>query len=375
MDEVKKRTTADLKNPLKGLDENVEGKLKTELEAEYQSYLDDSSASTARVSHEEELQLAHLIQKGAELNSLKETFEKKEGRAITHQEWTDIAKLDSPKELRRLVSNYRRAKNKLVMANMGLVHAVVRSRLAASGSSRNSVDASGISYEELVQEGSLGLLRAAELFDPTRGFRFSTYATTWIRSVLGHNRLGETITLPQSEKRKWNKIQKAVEELTKESNQQQGGNDGMMSGPSFQDIASHGGMRLDEVKKVMTKMHRARNVLSLDYEYNSHGRSGTESQSFQAFSNDKSLMYVADLSEKPQLRADIVAALSRHLEPRQAHLMRLLYGLEDGKTWTIAECSKIMGISQARVRMLAAGCLKELRYDAHSLQEYMRSIA
>ena len=113
--------------------------------------IDDSSPSTARVSHKEELQLAYIVQRGVEVNRLKAN-----NRDITQQEWTDLAKLDSPRELRRLVSNHRQAKNKLVMANMGLVHAVVRGRLNVSGLSR-----SGISYEELVQEGSLGLLRAA----------------------------------------------------------------------------------------------------------------------------------------------------------------------------------------------------------------------
>jgi len=341
--------------------------------------VDEQSSSTSRVSHEEELKLAYIIQKGVEINRLKSKFEKTENREITRQEWTDLAKLDSPKELRRLVSNYRQAKNKLVMANMGLVHAVVRTRLNASGSSKNIANTSGgISYEELVQEGSLGLLRAAELFDPSKGLRFSTYATIWIKGVLGNSSLGEAITLPLREKNKWNKIQKAVEELSIENNEKTDGNGGLKCRPSHDDIASRGGMRSEEVKKVMTKMKRARNVLSLDYQYNSHSRSGTESQHYQsAFSNDKNLMDDVDLVEKVQLRADILGALSRNLDRREAHLMRLRYGLKDGKTRTIEECAKTMGISRARVQQLASGCLKKLREakDVESLQEYLLSVA
>lgn len=335
--------------------------------------IDDSSPSTARVSHKEELQLAHIVQRGVEVNRLKAKFEKTNNRDITRQEWTDLAKLDSPRELRRLVSNYRQAKNKLVMANMGLVHAVVRGRLNASGLSR-----SGISYEELVQEGSLGLLRAAELFDPSKGLRFSTYATIWIKGVLGNSSLGEAITLPLREKNKWRKIQKAVEELSIENNDKPDGNGRLKCRPSHEDIATRGGMRSEEVKKVMSKMKRAQNVLSLDYQYNTHSRSGTESQDYQtAFSNDKNLMDDVDLVEKLQLRTDVVAALSRNLDPREAHLMRLRYGLKDGKTRTIEECAKTMGISKARVQQLAVGCLKKLREadDAQSLQEYLLSVA
>jgi len=335
--------------------------------------IDDSSPSTARVSHKEELQLAHIIQRGVEVNRLKAKFEKTNSRDITRQEWTDLAKLDSPRELRRLVSNYRQAKNKLVMANMGLVHAVVRGRLNVSGLSR-----SGISYEELVQEGSLGLLRAAELFDPSKGLRFSTYATIWIKGVLGNSSLGEAITLPLREKNKWRKIQKAVEELSIENNDKPDGIGRLKCRPSHEDIATRGGMRSEEVKKVMSKMKRAQNVLSLDYQYNTHSRSGTESQDYQtAFSNDKNLMDDVDLVEKLQLRTDVVAALSRNLDPREAHLMRLRYGLKDGKTRTIEECAKTMGISKARVQQLAVGCLKKLREadDAQSLQEYLLSVA
>lgn len=84
-----------------------------------------------------------------------------------------------------------------------------------------------------------------------------------------------------------------------------------------------------------------------------------------------------DFFEKLQLRTDVVAALSRNLSARETHLMELRYGLQDGKTRTIEECAKEMGIGRSRVQQLATGCLKKLREaeDAASLQEYMSSIA
>merc|ERR1712008_236690 len=180
------------------------------------------------------------------------------------------------------------------------------------------------------------------------------------------------------EKNKWKKIKKTVEELSVESNDRSNGNGGLKCTPSHEDIASHNGMQSDEVKKVMTKMKKARNVLSLDYKYNTQSRSGTESQSYEeAFSNDKNLMDDADFFDNLQLRTDLVAALSRNLNPRETHLMELRYGLKDGNTKTIEECAKVMGIGRSRVQQLATGCLKKLREaeDAASLQEYMLSIS
>lgn len=326
---------------------------------------------TERVSHDEEIELARIIQRGVELHNIKKAFEEENHRDITRQEWTSLAELDSPKHLRRLVSDYRQAKNKLVMANMGLVHAVVRSRLSSS-----ETTVGGISYEELVQEGSLGLLRAAELFDPGRGLRFSTYATIWIKGVLGNSSVSETITLPLREKNKMNKINKAAQELRLE---QSGSEFDTMQSykPTDDEIAKKSGLKKKDVKQVSSKMKRAKNVLSLDYQYDTRNRSGTDNTQYAALANDRNLMDDVDLVERLQLRADIVATLAKNLDPREARLMRLRYGLKDGKTRSIRECAEAMGISRPRAQQLAMGCLKKLREadDAMSLQEYLLSIA
>lgn len=328
----------------------------------------------ARVSHDEEIQLARVIQRGVELHSIKSKFEESHGRDITRQEWTQLAKLDGTKQLRRMVSDYRKAKSKLVMANMGLVHAVVRARLGVTGSSAKvtTTDRNGISYEELVQEGSLGLLRAAELFDPSRGLRFSTYATIWIKGTLGNSNMSETITLPLREKNKWNKIQTAISDLQLEN----GAKDGSYQ-PTYDEIAVKNGMGVEEVRNVMSKMIRAKNVLSLDYQYNTQTRSGGANNSFEALQNDKNLMDDVDLVERLHVRADVIAALARNLDPREARLMRLRYGLNDGRTRSIKDCAEAMGISQSRAQQLATGCLEKLRqaHDAQSLQEYLLSVA
>jgi RNA polymerase primary sigma factor len=332
----------------------------------------DSNRS-GRVSHEEELQLARIIQRGVELHNIKSKFENENGRDITRQEWAELAKLESPKQLRRLVSDYRKAKNKLVMANMGLVHAVVRARMGMSGSAaKDAVGKNGISYEEMVQEGSLGLLRAAELFDPSRGLRFSTYATIWIKGVLGNSNVSDTISVPLREKTKYNKIQTSIADLQMEF----GANDASYK-PTDEEISERSGIDVETVKQVMRKMRRAKNVLSLDYQYETKGRSGVVEGEYEALSNDKNLMDDVDLVERLHVRADVIAAIVRNLDPREARLIRLRYGLNDGRMRTIKDCAEAMGISQARAQQLAAGCLKKLREadDAESLQEYLLSVA
>lgn len=318
--------------------------------------------ATARVSPEEEIELAKMIQQGVKLHRLRSDFEAKEGRKPTRTEWAKVAGLNSAKQLRRDVANYRRAKQLLVSANIGLVHAVVKSQ---SGKIRKS----GLSFDELVQEGSLGLLRAAELFDPNRGLRFSTYATIWIKGQLSNSHVVEPIRLPKREKNKWNKIMKAHSELV----EQNGGD----SEPTVEELANHVGMSVSDVMATKLKMSQVSQVLSLDYQYNSQSRSGTESSSRNTLENDKNFMADVDLAERTQMHADVVAAMARNLDAREARLVRLRYGLADGRQRSLAECAEAMGISHTYAQNIASRCLKKLREasDAESLEEYLLTIA
>jgi len=314
--------------------------------------------ASGRVTPQQEVELGKLIQKGVALHKAKLDLEATLGRDVTRQEWTEHAGLESPKELRRHVSDYRRAKQLLVTANMGLVHAVVKSQHSRK---------MGVTYEELVQEGSLGLLRAAELFDPSRGLRFSTYATIWIKGTLSNSHVVEPIKLPEREKTKWNKIRKAHEELVAEHDRE----------PTPQEISDRLDMSVEEFFTIKRKMTQAQQVLSLDYEYNTQTRAGTTGDSFASLQNDRAFMADVDLAERAQLHADVVAALARNLDAREARLMRLRYGLADGQTRSLAECAEAMGLGQTRVQQIAQKCLKKLREaeEMQSLEEYLLTIA
>merc|ERR1712071_357415 len=127
----------------------------------------------------------------------------------------------------------------------------------------------------------------------------------------------------------------------------------------------------------MYKMPCASKVLSLDYQYKTTTNGGGEEKTSSEMYGNKALLEDYDIAETLQLKADIVAALARDLDPREARLIRLRYGLQDGKMRTIVECAECMGLSRQRVQQLAVRCLEKLREadDSKSLQEYLLTVA
>lgn len=318
--------------------------------------------STQRVTPDEEIELARTIQKGAALEAAREQQQDKLGRPITRQEWADLTGM-STKELRRQVAHYRQAKHLLVTSNIGLVGAVVNQLWA-----KNKNRYMGITKEELIQEGSLGLLRAAELFDPSRGLRFSTYAVVWIKGILSNTHVQELVRLPDRERRRWHKIQQAQAELEKQ-------HDGNKNAVTLEMLCSATGFTPQDILFTQRKMLQARSVLSLDYEQSSQSRSGTETQEKNAIQNN--LRYEDDMEEQNQLQADVIAAMARNLDAREARLLRLRYGLVDGMTRSLQECAEAMGLSYTRVHQISQQCLRKLREaaEAESLEEYLLTIA
>ena len=325
-------------------------------------------SSSTRLNHEEEIELGKMIQHGVSLHKIKAEYEAAHAKRLSRSEWAKIAPgVESASQLRRDVANYRRAKQLLVSANIGLVHAVVKKQYGRMTSS-------GItSFDELVQEGSLGLMRAAELFDPSKGLRFSTYATIWIKGALSNSHTMENIKIPDRERTKWNKITKAHAQLVEENGL--AGDD--LHQPSLEQVAERVGMTVEELVAHQHKMEQVKQTLSLDYDYKSTSRSGTESQDDNVMEKDKSFQADADLAERVQMQADILETLAKNLNPREARLMRLRYGLTDGKPRTIRECAEAMGIGQSYAQNLNSSSLAKLRKaaDLDSLEEYLLTMA
>jgi RNA polymerase sigma factor (sigma-70 family) len=324
---------------------------------------------TSRVSVERELQLARTIQVGVALYQIKRTLESQIAHGappLSRADWARAVGL-STKELRQTVTAYRQAKHDLVTANMGLVHAVVKQQYQGK-----RAQAAGVSYEELIQEGSLGLLRAAELFDPSRGLRFSTYAVVWIKGVLSNSHLTELVKLPLREKTKYYKLVRAQTDWSRAH--------GDAAAPMpLEQLAAATGLTAGEILETQIRMNQASNVLSLDSKHKMQSRSGTETGTLESNleSDQRMCADEANLVERTQLQADVIAAMARNLDAREARLMRLRFGLSDGVARTLQECADAMGLSYSRVYQLSQGCLDKLREadEAQSLEEYLLTIA
>ncbi len=345
-----------------------------------------------RVSVEEEIYLAQMIQMGVKLQQVKEQLEEESGDSdISRSEWAKAVHV-TPKQLRQTLLAIRKAKHQLVTANIGLVHTVVRQQFGTNAK------AVGISMEELVQEGSIGLLRAAELYNPDRGVRFSTYAVTWIKGVLLNSHVTELVRVPSREKTKYNKIKRAQSDLMKSS---LGGSSATTAektkqnvaptpNANVQELAVMTGLTVKDVIETQRRMDHISNIYSLDYEQKMHSRSGSDTSTMEStltkISDDD------DLMEQMQLQTDVIAAMARNLDAREARLMRLRYGLSssngssnndnsDDPTLlggrTLQECADAMGLSYTRVHQLNERCLKKLRQaaEAESLEEYLLTIA
>jgi RNA polymerase sigma factor (sigma-70 family) len=317
--------------------------------------------SRERVSVEQEQQLGRLIQAGAKVVQIKEQLQVSLGREPTKHEWAKAAGFDSAKELRRTVAAYRTAKHLLVTANMGLVHSIVRQGRPQRG----------VTMEELIQEGSLGLLRAAELFDPAKGLRFSTYAVVWIKGMLANTHVAEFVKLPDRERTKWNRINQAAAALKAQ--------DGSGT-PSGEALAACTGLPLKDVMDVTQHMTQLQSQywLSLDAPVIAHDRSGALGSSSQSLSQYETISYDDEgMAEQAQLRTDLIATLARNLTPREARLMRLRYGLTDGQSRSMQQCADAMGISIMAVKRLDKKCMERLREaaDAKALEEYLLTIS
>ena len=342
-----------------------------------------SKANTSKdhlLTRDQEYALARTIQRGAQIHKLKAEYESTHQEPLTKRDWAQLAGLTTA-ELRRAVSDYRTAKQKLVSSNMGLVHAVVNNQYRRKAFKQHRGE---ITIDELVQEGSLGLIRAAELFDPEKGLRFSTYATIWIKGVLSNSSLDDDIvTLPSRERVIWNKIRSAWDDMKADgedaSFEQKGrGKKSSSARPSTDELANRLGMKKKRVEESIQRMQCVGNVLSLDYQYTSATRSGyADGNRQEGLMSTKYFSEDADLAERAQLKADLVAGLVRNLDERELQLIRLRYGLHDGQEYTIKECAAKMGINRETARLLQHACLKKLREASNmeSLQEYLLTVA
>ncbi len=299
------------------------------------------------LSQEEELILARLVQERERLLGCRDDDSDRHNDAHgVSDAWAMCAGL-SPAALRLALHRGRRARERMIQANLRLVVAVAK-----------KYQQRGMELLDLVQEGTLGLERAVERFDPTRGFRFSTYAYWWIRQGITRAIASQsrTIRLPVHITEKLNRLKRSQRELSARLGRT----------PTLPELAAELGLSEATVRQTLQRQPRP---VSLD------ARIGRELDTGLGDLLQDSHATPEETLTREQLHEDLEALLAE-LTGREADVIRQRYGLEDDTPRTLTQIGESLHLSRERVRQIESRALLKLRQPRHRnrVHDYLASL-